>query len=99
MPAHRSNNGFITGLLALSGAIALSVALAAPSSGARTSLPGSVPSWATTKNLQGAPDPATAVGFRIYLGWTDPDGAVALAKSVSDPHSGSYGHYLTPNQF
>jgi subtilase family serine protease len=39
------------------------------------------------------------VGFRVYLGWIDPDGAAALAKSVSDPHSSSYGHYLTPNQF
>jgi subtilase family serine protease len=39
------------------------------------------------------------VGFRVYLGWTDPDGAAALAKSVSDPHNSAYGHYLTPNQF
>jgi subtilase family serine protease len=39
------------------------------------------------------------VGFRVYLGWIDPNGAAALAKSVSDPHSSSYGHYLTANQF
>jgi subtilase family serine protease len=95
----RSKNGFIASLLALGGAIALSAALAAPSSGTRTTLSGSVPKWATAKNLKGAADPATAVGFRVYLGWTDSDGAAALAKAVSDPHSSSYGHYLTPNQF
>jgi subtilase family serine protease len=39
------------------------------------------------------------VGFRVYLGWIDPNGAAALAKAVSDPHSSSYGQYLTPNQF
>jgi subtilase family serine protease len=49
--------------------------------------------------LKGAADASTAVGFRVYLGWTDPDGAVALAKAVSDPRSSSYGQYLTPNQF
>ncbi|HWM67728.1 MAG TPA: protease pro-enzyme activation domain-containing protein [Steroidobacteraceae bacterium] len=57
------------------------------------------PSWATTQNSSGPADPATVVGFRVYLGWIDPNGAAALAKAVSDPHSSSYGQYLTPNQF
>lgn len=35
----------------------------------------------------------------MYLGWNDPSGVLALAKAVSDPHSASYGHYLTPAQF
>jgi subtilase family serine protease len=35
----------------------------------------------------------------VYLAWTDPAGAEALARSVSDPRSSSYRHYLTPNQF
>jgi subtilase family serine protease len=71
---------------------------AAPATG-RTTLQGSTPSWATNKNFTGPADPATVVGFRVYLGWSDPAGAVALAKAVSDPHSLSYGRYLTPNQF
>jgi subtilase family serine protease len=65
----------------------------------RTTLPGSIPSWANSKNLRTAADPATAVGFRVYLGWTDANGAGALARAVSDPRSASYGKYLTPNQF
>jgi len=35
----------------------------------------------------------------VYLGWRDPVAAEALARSVSDPHSPSYGQYLTPEQF
>ena len=72
---------------------------AAPVDNTRTTLQGSVPSWATNKNLTGGADPATAVGFRVYLGWTDPAGAVALAKAVSDPGNAAYGRYLTANQF
>ena len=74
----------------------LSVVHAAPG---WTLLPGAVPPWAQPANLAGAADPTEVVGFRVYLGWTDPDGAVALAKAVSDPHSPSYGKYLTSNQF
>lgn len=39
------------------------------------------------------------IGFRVYLGWKDAASAEALAKSVSDPASPSYGKYLTPAQF
>jgi subtilase family serine protease len=35
----------------------------------------------------------------VYLGWRNPAGAEALARAVSDPHSRSYHHYLTPAQF
>src|SRR5512146_1562597 len=65
----------------------------------RTVLHGSAPSWANSANYSGAADPNAGVGFRLYLGWTDPAGAVAFARSVSDPASPSYGQYLTPNQF
>ena len=44
-------------------------------------------------------DPAGDVGFRVYLGWQNPDAAQATAKAVSDPHSASYGHYLSPAEF
>ena len=99
MLPNRPGKGLIITLMCLSSAVAIASAIAAPPSGERTTLKGSAPSWATAKNLKGAADASTAVGFRVYLGWTDPDGAVALAKAVSDPHSSSYGQYLTPNQF
>ena len=35
----------------------------------------------------------------MYLGWTNPADAEALARAVSDPHSQSYHQYLTPEQF
>ena len=35
----------------------------------------------------------------MYLGWTNPADAEALARAVSDPHSLSYHQYLTPEQF
>jgi subtilase family serine protease len=78
----------------LSGAGALQ---AAPAS--RTVLNGSAPPWASGQNFVASADPSTDVGFRVYLGWTDPAGAAALAAAVSNPASASYGHYLTPAQF
>jgi subtilase family serine protease len=66
---------------------------------ARTILVGTVPSWATRENYVAAADATTDVGFRVYLGWTDPVAAEALARAVSDPHSATYGKFLTPNQF
>jgi subtilase family serine protease len=70
---------------------------AAPSG--RAALTGSVPPWATAASFKQAADPSTNVGFRIYLGWTNAQAAAGLAQAVSDPHSASYGHYLTPAQF
>jgi subtilase family serine protease len=72
---------------------------AAPADSARTTLQGSAPAWANAKNRVSDADPSASVGFRVYLGWSAPDEASALAKSVSDPHSASYGRYLTPNEF
>src|SRR6266487_4663740 len=63
----------------------------------RATLHGSAPAWANSHNLAGNADPASAVGFRVYLGWQN--GAGPLARSVSDPQSASYAHYLTPAQF
>jgi subtilase family serine protease len=78
--------------------VALSIiALAAPS--ARSTLKGSKPSWATSKNYSGAANASDKLGFRVYLGWNNPSGAEALARAVSDPKSKSYRHYLTPAQF
>jgi subtilase family serine protease len=78
--------------------VALTIAaLAAPSP--RSTLKGSKPSWATPKNYAAAASSSAQLGFRVYLGWNNPSGAEALARAVSDPHSKSYRHYLTPAQF
>src|SRR5256885_15737635 len=78
--------------------VALSIiALAAPST--RSTLKGSKPSWAAPKNYVGNADARASIGFRVYLGWTNPSGAEALARAVSDPRSKSYRNYLTPAQF
>ncbi len=77
-------------------AVALVVAPAAHAS-ARTTLPGSVPQWATAANLTGTAAGSGTVGFRVYLGWrSDP---APLDQAVSTPGSSAYGHYLTPAQF
>ena len=87
----------ICSALALTTALLTAPAMAA--NNARTTLPGSAPSWATAAKYAGPADPTTDVGFRVYLGWTDPAAAEALAQAVSNPHSTTYGKYLTPNQF
>ena len=70
-----------------------------PSGASRATLAGSVPGWAKAANLVGTADSSAAIDIRVYLGWKDPAGAEALARMVSDPHSPSYGQYLTPEQF
>src|SRR6266498_2866852 len=72
-------------------------AWAAPST--RSTLHGSAPAWANSRNYVGAANPNTYVGFRVYLGWQNATAAEAFARSVTDPHSAQYGQYLTPQQF
>jgi subtilase family serine protease len=72
-------------------------ALAAPAP--RATLVGNVPPWAKSANFKAAANTTDSIGFRVYLGWTDPAAVEALAKAVSDPQSASYGQYLTPQQF
>src|SRR6266403_1179756 len=85
-----------TSLIFFSVALGL-IALAAPST--RSTLKGSKPSWATSQNYTGAANASDTLGYRVYLSWTNPSGAEALARAVSDPRSKSYRHYLTPAQF
>jgi subtilase family serine protease len=99
MKSSQLHNRRLVTLLSVSLSLVASTVGAAASSQPMSTLSGSVPAWAKTNKPQGAPDPQTAVGFRVYLGWTEPDAAVSLAKSVSDPHNSAYGQYLTPNQF
>jgi subtilase family serine protease len=87
---------FAISLLLSSVALAI-VALAAPSP--RSTLKGSKPSWANPGNYVSAANASNQLGFRVYLGWNNANGAEALARAVSDPHSKSYRHYLTPAQF
>src|SRR5438552_3912740 len=65
----------------------------------RSTLAGSAPTWANSKNYQSAANPTIDVGFRVYLGWNNPSAVEALAGAVSNPKSPSYGQYLTPQQF
>jgi subtilase family serine protease len=83
----------------LGSACALTAIGTAHAATGHTVLPGSVPGWANAKNFKGAADPKGDVGFRVYLGWTNPSAAGSLASAVSDPRSSSYGKYLTPAQF
>src|SRR5437588_9628916 len=83
--------------LVLSSVVISIIALAAPSP--RSTLKGSKPSWAKPGNYVSAAASSNSIGFRVYLGWTNPAGAEALARAVSNPHSSSYRHYLTPAQF
>jgi subtilase family serine protease len=74
-------------------------AVSAGAAPGRATLPGSVPSWANSQNYVGATDASDSVGFRVYLGWKNPDAVLSLAQAVSNPRSASYKHYLTPAQF
>jgi subtilase family serine protease len=89
----------ITLPLLVSGACLTASATTEAAQGGRAVLSGSTPPWATPANQVAATDSSTDVGFRVYLGWTDPAAAAALAAAVSDPKSSSYGHYLSPAQF
>ena len=92
----RASAAVVTGAVLATALTAGSVS-AAPSG--RATLAGSVPPWATSANFKQAADATGTVGFRVYLGWTNEQGAIAAAQAVSNPRSSSYGHYLTPAQF
>ncbi len=65
----------------------------------RTTLTGSVPSWAKSANRVGAANGSDAVVFRVYLPWRGGDAAAAYALSVSSPGSANAGQFLSPSQF
>lgn len=77
--------------------VATGTVYASPSG--RAALTGSVPPWATSANFKQAADTSANVGFRVYLGWTNEQAAIAVAQAVSNPRSSSYDQYLTPAQF
>lgn len=85
-------------LMTLAMLASLSVATTSAAS-ARSTLRSSAPSWATSANFVAHANPATKIGFRVYLGWRNPNAAVALAKAVSNPRSSSYGKYVSAASF
>ncbi|WP_330328385.1 S53 family peptidase [Streptomyces sp. NBC_00536] len=83
----------------LTGAFALAIPsaqAAGPVPGGRAALEGTQPSWATASADQGGSAPSTKVNARVYLAGRDAKGLSAYAAAVSDPHSATYGKYLSP---
>ena len=91
----------IAAVLALASIIVLGsgFVLTAHAASGRSILAGSAPGWANAKNYASAANSSDYIGFRLYLGWNNPSAVDAYAQAVSDPHSTSYRHYLTPAQF
>jgi subtilase family serine protease len=91
------------GRLAAAGAVAAaSLALA---SGAAAATPSTTlgntaaGAAAAAAPAAGAVRAGTKVSFQVNLALTDPAGAAALARAVSDPSRASYRQYLTPAQW
>ncbi|MEV7077283.1 S53 family peptidase [Streptomyces sp. NPDC093516] len=83
----------------LAGALALGIPAAhAAGHPLRDPLAGTRPGWATARADRGAAPDGSAVSARVYLRGKDSAGLAAYARAVSDPHSSSYGAYLTAQQ-
>ncbi len=85
-------------------AAALPLALCLPNAVAgtgpdRADVPGTAPTWTSRAHAVGVPGATSRMSFQVVLSLRDAAGAAAVARAVSDPHSASYGHYLTPAQF
>jgi subtilase family serine protease len=80
-----------------------STAMASPVSGATTAgnvpVPGSAPAWVRTAHVAGTPAASSRLTFNVALPLRNQAQVNRLAKAVSDPHSASYGKYLTASQF
>ena len=89
--------------LVLAGAAAAAatpaIASATGATATRTVLAGSQPVWAVPALAAGVPAGAAVREFQVNLPLRDAATAQALAGAVSDPHSASYGKYLTAAQF
>jgi subtilase family serine protease len=92
----RRTRTFVLTVLAVICIAFIRLAAAPPS---RTTLSGSVPSWAQAANRKSAVNAADAVVFRLYLPWRGGDAASAFAISVSTPGSVNAGQFLSPTQF
>ena len=107
MRTHSAHRKTMRRALVVVGAAALALAMiptgsasAAPSrTGGRATLSGSAPDWTRQARQVGAPSSAARISFNVILSLRNPAQAGRLAADVSDPHSASYGHYLSPAQF
>lgn len=93
----RLSTGVLTGAaVALAGLLSAGPALAAPG---RAAIAGTHPDWAVSRRAKPAPAVTSGtVNLRVYLTGQDPAGLAGLAKSVSEPGSATYGHFLSPSQ-
>ncbi|MBC9726052.1 protease pro-enzyme activation domain-containing protein [Streptomyces sp. TRM68367] len=83
----------------LAGALALGIPAAhAADNPSRDTLAGTKPAWATAGADRGAASDGAPVSARVYLAGRDAAGLADYARAVSDPHSASYGKYLTARQ-
>ncbi|HEY1451627.1 MAG TPA: protease pro-enzyme activation domain-containing protein, partial [Solirubrobacteraceae bacterium] len=73
-------------------------ASAAAAPAGKVALANTVPA-ASPGNRVEATAPAAPIEFDVGLELSEPSGAVALERAVSDPSSASYRHYLTPAQW
>ncbi len=83
----------------VAGALALGAQSAtADQPAGRQLLSGTKPAWATAHADKGSTSDSGQVTVRVYLAGKDASGLAAYARSVSDPNSADYGHYLTAAQ-
>ncbi|MDN3020670.1 S53 family peptidase [Streptomyces sp. S.PB5] len=95
----RAGVGMAATLPMLAGALALGIPAAhAADAPHRDALAGTKPAWATAGADRGAASDTAGFSGRVYLAGRDATGLAAYAKAVSDPHSASYGRYLTAKQ-
>jgi pro-kumamolisin-like protein len=80
-------------------ALALAVGAAPAGAAGRTTVPGSVPKWASPSRDRGDAPGSQQVTVTVYLPLRNADAANALLAQVSDPSSASYGRFLTPDAF
>jgi subtilase family serine protease len=69
------------------------------SAASRTTLRASAAPFAQPSTLVRRAAAGETVDFELYLGLRDPSGAEAALARVSDPASGEYANYLSPNAF
>src|SRR2546428_9024161 len=62
----------------------------------RSTLVGSAPTWANSKNYQSAANPTIDVGFRVYLGWNNPSAVESPAPALVNTQSPTSWQILTP---
>jgi subtilase family serine protease len=76
----------------------LASAIPAAAADGPSAIPQSHPQWATPSSKVANVASGSAITFRVYLRTRNEAGAEALAQTVSDPTSASYGKYLSTAQ-